>query len=358
MTYTGIECPVCSKKFSDTDDIVVCPICGTPHHRECFAKNGGCANRDRHQEGFIWQMPQNIPHTDGGRDYQGYNAGDFKICPRCGEKNQSFEPVCTRCGERLKGSGRTIQENEPFNTPFGGYGDRPNPNNFSPYQNVFAADARTVYGEDAKIEDIPVTEVAEYVQKDSVKYIGKFLSMEEKKSKISWNWSAGIFSAFWCFYRKLTAAGIALIAIFFSFFMFSATIPAYIYKTQNPAVYEEYQQTVVALTDEMQSVLTEGASADLSAYYSLLRELVASPVSVTSYVMVASLFVLTSVVFGFLGNYFYKRKTVKDIRMCRQFAVDSMSYHMYLRQRGGVSLANILIPVICYMLVNMITTYF
>ena len=32
-----------------------------------------------------------------------------------------------------------------------------------------------IFGADAKIDDIPVTEIAEYVQKDSNKYISKFL---------------------------------------------------------------------------------------------------------------------------------------------------------------------------------------
>jgi len=35
---------------------VVCPDCGTPHHRSCYAENGGCANAARHDEdGFEWR---------------------------------------------------------------------------------------------------------------------------------------------------------------------------------------------------------------------------------------------------------------------------------------------------------------
>ena len=34
--YEGCQCPVCGKSFQESDDIVVCPQCGAPHHRECW----------------------------------------------------------------------------------------------------------------------------------------------------------------------------------------------------------------------------------------------------------------------------------------------------------------------------------
>ena len=48
MKYTNYKCPVCSNQFIEDDDIVVCPECGTPHHRECYIQNGNCANVDKH----------------------------------------------------------------------------------------------------------------------------------------------------------------------------------------------------------------------------------------------------------------------------------------------------------------------
>ena len=40
--YSQEKCPVCENEFTNDDDIVVCPLCGTPHHRECYKKNGEC----------------------------------------------------------------------------------------------------------------------------------------------------------------------------------------------------------------------------------------------------------------------------------------------------------------------------
>ena len=52
--YENNKCPVCSKKFEEGDDIVVCPDCGTPHHRECYHTLGKCANKDKHETDFVY----------------------------------------------------------------------------------------------------------------------------------------------------------------------------------------------------------------------------------------------------------------------------------------------------------------
>lgn len=358
MNYTGIECPVCNEKFNSNDDVVVCPVCGTPHHRECWKNNGCCKNADKHTEGFIWQMPEiNAPDNAAFAP----KTEHLKTCPRCGEKNAMYEPVCIRCGERLKANSQTIHDQMPFgnNSPSENqeaYGEGFNPNNFSPYQNVYAADARTVYGPDAKIDDVPVTEVAEYIQKDANKYIGKFRDMQEKKTKLSWNWSAGICSVFWCFYRKMTGCGLALIALLFSCSMLSSVVPSLIYEKYQPETYVEYAQSVTDIAVEIENFRQTGVVSE--EYYQSFIDFVTSPISKTTFIMQIATTLLISIIFGFLGNYFYKKKVLKDITKIRQVAVDSMSYHMYLQHRGGVSVANVLLPIFLYMMMNMMTGFF
>ena len=53
--YTGNHCPVCEQAFTDEDDIVVCPDCGTPYHRACWQKVGACMHKSEHAAGFEWQ---------------------------------------------------------------------------------------------------------------------------------------------------------------------------------------------------------------------------------------------------------------------------------------------------------------
>lgn len=357
MNYTGTECPSCGKKFEQTDDVVVCPICGTPQHRSCWNENGKCINEEKHSEGFIWQM-QNVESAPVSTN----SSKDMKICPRCGEHNATYEPVCIRCGERLKANRQTINDQmpEPENTPFGNWQSQPNPNRFSPYQNVYAADARTVYGTDAKIEDIPVTEIAEYIQKDSNKYIGKFLDMQEKNTKLSWNWSACIFSAFWCFYRKMVGLGVALIAIFFSVSLVSSIVPVAVYQNYKPEVYAEYEALVEEINVEMQKVMQNGTASpeDAAKYYALMGKLFRSPINITAYIIQITAALLLSVIMGFLGNNFYKKKVLKDIRSARRLSGDSMTYHFYLQHRGNVSVINLMLPILFYTFFSMMTTYF
>ena len=50
--YENYKCPVCNKQFTKDDDIVTCPECGTPHHRECYNLTGHCVNKGLHASGY------------------------------------------------------------------------------------------------------------------------------------------------------------------------------------------------------------------------------------------------------------------------------------------------------------------
>ena len=68
--FEGCECPICKKTIVSGDDLVVCPECGAPYHRECYVKHGACLYEDRHAEGFEWQPQQ--------------PARPRVACPHCG----------------------------------------------------------------------------------------------------------------------------------------------------------------------------------------------------------------------------------------------------------------------------------
>lgn len=52
MDFYKYKCPVCNKQFKEGDDIVVCPECGTPHHRECYEQEEHCFYQDKHSQNF------------------------------------------------------------------------------------------------------------------------------------------------------------------------------------------------------------------------------------------------------------------------------------------------------------------
>ena len=44
----GVTCVRCHAYLFDDDDIVYCPVCGAPHHRDCYNELGHCALEEFH----------------------------------------------------------------------------------------------------------------------------------------------------------------------------------------------------------------------------------------------------------------------------------------------------------------------
>ena len=96
MRFNNCPCVCCNKTFTEADDVVVCPLCGSPHHRECWLKENRCACNERHAEGFVWEFPkQAVKHEENSVKPQ--TVGNFVfsngegviICPDC--KTPNFE---------------------------------------------------------------------------------------------------------------------------------------------------------------------------------------------------------------------------------------------------------------------------
>ena len=44
------KCAYCHALLFEEDDVVYCPECGAPHHRDCYNQLGECANKANHRE--------------------------------------------------------------------------------------------------------------------------------------------------------------------------------------------------------------------------------------------------------------------------------------------------------------------
>ena len=102
--YSNATCPVCGKPFSENEDIVVCPDCGAPHHRECYQRLGHCALIENHKLGKNWDPPAE-PKTESGNS--------SVKCPRCNAENPEDGIFCSSCGARLTGPTQTSAGNIP-----------------------------------------------------------------------------------------------------------------------------------------------------------------------------------------------------------------------------------------------------
>ncbi|MCR4593639.1 MAG: DUF2628 domain-containing protein [Clostridiales bacterium] len=186
--YSNDSCPICGNVFTPADDIVVCPLCGTPHHRACYNKNGACANEERHNDGFHWTSSAEAP----------------------GNTNP-FAPEAER----------PVQEGSPF-IPF------------APVQNPFQAFPQNIE------DDIPTLESAAFIQSGGFKYTQKFFY--EKSGKRTFNWAAFLFFPYWFFFRKMYELGVIFAAL-----MLLLSCTAFI-----PAVssfYKQYYDVVMQYSD-------------------------------------------------------------------------------------------------------------
>lgn len=95
MKYKGEECCKCGNVFAENDDIVVCPQCGSPHHRECYKSDNKCANDSRHGEGFKWTPAKRTPQKEDHLKIK-------KVCPSCGGCNDFAASVCCHCNAPLQ----------------------------------------------------------------------------------------------------------------------------------------------------------------------------------------------------------------------------------------------------------------
>ena len=171
----GIKCPVCNNEFQDGDDVVYCPDCGTPHHRECYKMAGHCVNAGLHKTGFVFDdsgavkkekppvqnntMPEGIftPKKQESTDNEGENAAQQLPAFRMPDFYKKYE------GEKFDGV-------------------------------------------DAKFYAAAVTN-------NTNRFMGLFKKFDSKKSKLGWNWGALFFGPYYLLFRKMYSQGIGLLVV-------------------------------------------------------------------------------------------------------------------------------------------------
>jgi predicted amidophosphoribosyltransferase len=100
-------CPYCKTELTEADNPVYCSVCEMPHHRDCWAENGGCTTF-----GCTGTIRDDAARNDAGRDAQAIivsageqaspSGGDALFCTQCGNRQTMADNFCGRCGARLK----------------------------------------------------------------------------------------------------------------------------------------------------------------------------------------------------------------------------------------------------------------
>lgn len=202
MNYINQKCQICNAKLLEGDDVVICPECGAPYHRECFNKAGHCVYEEKHTEGFEFKPENNSADNDSE-----------KICLRCGSDNPSYATECRVCGYP------TLQDKKQNREYYKKYDDAERKTE-DPADGFFGAgifNGTSALGIDpmggvpknAVIDGEAAVDVATVVGQNTPYYMPRFKKMSDEKKKVNWNWVAFFLPHFWFFLRKCYLQGVA-----------------------------------------------------------------------------------------------------------------------------------------------------
>ncbi|MCQ2478160.1 MAG: DUF2628 domain-containing protein [Clostridia bacterium] len=174
-------CAFCHAYMFEDDDIVYCPTCGAPHHRNCYNEVGHCALNELHgtdkqydkllkQEPVIEKIEPQTVNDDTG----------YVKCAMCGEEFDSDERACPNCGA-------------PNMPKLGG---------FAPFDLLGGVSPETDMG-----QGVTANEAKQFVFSNTQRYIPKFLQFKNG-IKSSWNWAAFLFPCGWFLSRKMYLNGL------------------------------------------------------------------------------------------------------------------------------------------------------
>lgn len=350
MKYTGNLCQGCSAPFEDGDDIVVCPECGTPQHRECYEKENRCVCAHMHADGYTWQgTVKNEPAFSREKK-------ETVSCPNCGYDNPVGTPVCKQCGMKFTLFGMNVvdamhkEEQKAINpnrdipdyeAPFTlGEGEafekKPEQEAADTAQqvqqkliDVLTGNAEAGSNEAAprlnlggpfpptdEIDGAMSNNIGNFIGSNALIYIEKFKKMQRGK-RISFNFAAFFFGAYWFFYRKLYKAGIVVMTASLAL---SIIATPYLYKAME--VYEVFGTSVGA------AAMTE---AQLAEFY---NELMAVSVPMTIFFFAT---LLLQFICGFAANILYKKHVVSHVKAVESMR-DKASAMRYIVKNGGASI--------------------
>lgn len=298
LNLQDYTCPVCGKPFAPGDDVVVCPECGAPHHRECWKQSGRCAFAASHGTAAQW------------RPFLKKEDDDAWVCRNCGTVNPLGSPACSKCG-------CAFEEPEP-----------PRPEEQQPPVDpaVFAP-PYTPYGEvpsDGVVDGEAAMDMATFLGPRAGYYLPRFQYMEQSRNPLSWNWAAALFPVEWLLYRKMRRLSALMLAIFL------------VLSLPSLAMIVLCAQTVVSDPDALRSFLSRGEiSAESIPVWLLVFSQIASFLSLS-----------LRGVMGIQANDWYRQHTKRLMGKIREECPEPLVQRYALAKKGGVSVVSVVLYLI------------
>ena len=313
--HIGTRCIVCSEKFTSEDDIVVCPECGTPYHKDCYSKEGSCVNTVLHKNGGEWK-----PSYDVG---SGGEENTETVCRFCGYTNPPLTLFCGRCGmpspsihsemngaeQRYRGVNINDDPNAYNRNANGGM-------QFNPFFVNFS-DPLCGFSPDEDVDGVKMSELGDFVGTNTHYYLPIFKQFKDMGRRFSLNFPAMLFPELYFSYRKMPLLALAALLM-----RFLSLIPRFIYAFSGISGY---------------GIISEFASrfnVSGSAFQGVL--LISTAIS---YVLMFT--------FGFYGNKLYYSNSIRKIKKIKEIR-SGAELRAVLFRKGGTS-ALLLSLFICLM---------
>lgn len=331
LNYNDQPCPGCGKHLHDDDDIVVCPVCATPQHRECWLAEGHCANESLHSEGFVWTPREKVSLDEPSEDVKlchicsAQNPADALHCEKCGallsqekQEENAEERECRFCGQMNPSSSRLCTKcGAPLLFE----------NNFF-QNNIYMRGVNA--SEDEELGNTTVGDAAYFVQGSARRYIPKFKRLASGK-KISFNLAAFVFSPWWFFYRKLYKAGIIFLVLFTSI-----TLMTFRLQAQVVTATEAMEAQLSEIQEQYKDATGEDAMNEaLSKQNEVVKKFVGQARRPAAIILAITLF--EHLICGFSANLiYYKRMTDIINKVEEAKAPDEIKKSLLIRA-GGIS---------------------
>lgn len=329
--YEDYKCPVCNRQFTKDDDIVTCPECGTPHHRECYQLSGHCVNQGLHTSGYSF-LEDHKPIIPKPTVQAQAKMGEYYAPPANGVHNQQ-NPANQNPND--------AQQNQPP---------------FQPFQTI-QFDAPQ-YREQGEIDGVSISDIAATVRTNPQRFVEKFKKFSQKKSKLSWNWGAFFFGSYYLLFRKMYKQGVAFFCIMFSVVLVG-----------NAALFKFAPKYTAALQDFATNY--DPKSTAMPDFSSIIDASDASTAMMILYILIAVLLIIRIIIAAY-ADYFYKGTVFKIIESVSQQLDNGANFiqstlfgpeanldqeqmkRMYLGNKGGVTL---FAPLLAYFLIYLVTSF-
>lgn len=298
--YENNKCPVCEKEFAEGDDVVVCPECGTPHHRECYKSIGKCANKNLHATDFIYKRDKyKAEEAEKINQVPIYNLAD--------EIKTAVEASVNADASDGEKADSDIKQNE---------------------------------SDEIKIDGVAVSDVKTVVGVNSEKFIKRF----SKNRKIGWNWGAFFFGPYYFMFRKMYGESLVFLALPYAV---------------NMIINYAFESAMLVYNNIYTEMLKIMMTYDYAKLSDFLKDSLAAPENKqawTIFFVTMGISLLLRIIAAVIADFQYRKKVVKAIKtvdekvdMGESFSLigpmmgnENMSQSelrkMFLSKQGGVSL--------------------